>query len=419
MLLVVGFFSLLAAALAPALGLEMAIFWCGLNGVVCTGLIYYLSRVQERFTPGVIWLLIACAMMVFTSVYYYNAGLAGPVVYLVILLALVLALVAPPAHQGWMVGALGLNMVLLIGAEYAVPGWPIPYPNRLAQFADHATAVPYTLIFGWLAVRAFKASYYRERRRTLRQNALLARQRAQLAAQTTDLQTALALAQARAEFIQSLLRELSHRVKNNLQFVSALLSLQADQTAAPATRIALEESRQRLFSIILLHQRLYHEPDAGATSLNIALAPYLTELINGLLDAGPGADARPRLALTLDDTLVLPTEIALPLGLIVNELLTNALKYAFPGTAGAPPGGACLMCGLVQAALPATGLLLTVADNGVGLPLGTNPLVATGFGLRLVQLLTRQLVGTVSAHAAPGQGVRWEVHLPAPALVRG
>ncbi len=417
MLLVIGFFSAIATALMPVLGLEPGIFWTGLVGLGLIAVVYYLSRGRGWFTPAVIWLFVSFVVAAFSAVYYYNAGLDGPGVYMVLMLALIFPMVAPLRHQGGMVAVLGLNLLALLAVEYYLPAWPRPYPGRLARFLDHATAVAYTLGLGLVALRAFKVSYYRERTKTLRQNALLARQRARLAAQTADLQTALALSQARAEFIQALLRELSHRVKNNLQFVSALLSLQAGQATTPATRLALEESRQRLFSIILLHQRLYRDGDNDGDggdsdptqALAIALPAYLTELTTGLLDAVPTPAGRPTLHLSCAPDLALPTETVLPLGLILNELLTNALKYAFPASRTVAPQ---LTCALTR--VSAEVLTLTVSDNGVGLPPGLDPLAAPGFGLRLVRLLSRQLDGELACTPAPGGGVVWHLRLPMP-----
>lgn len=415
MLLVIGFFSAIATVLIPTLGLEPGVFWTGLVGLGLTGVVYFLSRGRGWFTPAVIWLFVGFVVVVFSAVYYYNAGLDGPGVYMVLLLALIFSMIAPLRHQGWIVAVLGLNLLALLAVEYYLPAWPRPYPGRPARFLDHATAVAYTLGLGLMALRAFNVSYYRERTKTLRQNALLARQRARLAAQTADLQTALALSQARAEFIQALLRELNHRVKNNLQFVSALLSLQAGQATAPATRQALEESRQRLFSIILLHQRLYRDGDNDSDNgdptqaLAIALPAYLTELTTGLLDAVLTPAGRPTLHLTCAPDLTLPTEMVLPLGLILNELLTNALKYAFPaGLAAAPQ----LTCALTLTSDEV--LTLAVNDNGVGLPPGLDPLAASGFGLRLVRLLSRQLDGELACTPAPGGGVAWHLRLPMP-----
>jgi len=197
----------------------------------------------------------------------------------------------------------------------------------------------------------------------------------------------------------SLLQEVHHRVKNNLQVISSLLSLQASHLAGNE-RAALDESRHRVQAMALIHQLLYERNDFSGA----ALAPYLTRLC-GLLRESSG---RPGVSLRLNvvppaDAYALDIERAVPCGLLVNELVTNALKHAFPeGRSGTVDVGLRLtdegIC------------LLTVDDDGIGLPDGVLPGDTTTLGLQLVWLLTDQLGGSLRVRAGPG--AHFEIHMP-------
>ena len=150
-----------------------------------------------------------------------------------------------------------------------------------------------------------------------------------------------------------LLRELHHRVKNNLQTVSSLLRLQSRADMDPAARTAIEEANARVKSMVLVHQDLYREGQLTAVDMQA----YLPKLGTALL-RGHGLEQRVRLSWTIDP-LRLDVDSAVPIGLIVNELITNALKHAFPGEGAGEVGVELHDRGEI--------LQLTVRDDGVGL----------------------------------------------------
>lgn len=173
-----------------------------------------------------------------------------------------------------------------------------------------------------------------------------------------------------------LLREIHHRVKNNLQVVQSLLGLQARAHDDPRVRAMFEESQARIHSMALLHETLY-----GSTDLaRIDFAEYLTQLAAHLLRSY-GALGRVRLRAELDK-VQLNLDVAVPCGLIVNELLSNSLKYAFPNNRQGE-----IRIGLRE---PEAGLVeLLVADDGIGL--GSEWQTSKTLGLRLVRTLADQL----------------------------
>lgn len=174
-----------------------------------------------------------------------------------------------------------------------------------------------------------------------------------------------------------LLKEIHHRVKNNLEVVSSLLALQSAQIDDPHTKDAMQESQNRVQSIGIVHQKLYQGNTPGA----IEMKDYFLNLSESVLDSF-GADDKIKIELAMEK-LDLDIDTAVPLGLIVNELLTNTLKYAFPQGQN----------GNVRIKLEkrTSGILhLEVSDDGVGKSAAVQ---GTGFGTQLVSLLTRQLSG--------------------------
>jgi PAS domain S-box-containing protein len=190
-----------------------------------------------------------------------------------------------------------------------------------------------------------------------------------------------------------LLREIHHRVKNNLQVISSLLNLQARQTSDMPTRAAIEDAQSRVRSIAVIHEMLYQTPDLARVDMN----EYVERLARLLSHSFGARDV----ALEVHcEKVVLPVDHAVPCGLILNELLTNAFKYAFRPT------------GLTGARIVVTmaredhELLLTVADNGVGLPASIDPRTTTTLGMSLLRMLAQQLRGRLDATVDGGTSVR-------------
>ncbi|HNG88722.1 MAG TPA: tetratricopeptide repeat protein [Saprospiraceae bacterium] len=190
-----------------------------------------------------------------------------------------------------------------------------------------------------------------------------------------------------------LLKEIHHRVKNNLEVVSSLLALQSAQIDDPNVKDAMQEGQNRVQSIGIVHQKLYQRDNLAA----IEMKDYFLNLSESVLDSF-GADDRVQIECSMSQ-LELDIDTAVPLGLIVNELLTNALKYAFPEGRK----------GKIQIKLERKNehaLHLQIADDGVGkasaAPRGT------GFGTQLVELLTRQLNGSMRKDTRHGTAVSFD-----------
>ncbi|MDP2686020.1 MAG: tetratricopeptide repeat protein [Aequorivita sp.] len=189
-----------------------------------------------------------------------------------------------------------------------------------------------------------------------------------------------------------LLREIHHRVKNNLEMVKSLIALQSAKLEDGASKEAMLASQNRVQSMGIIHQKLYQGENLGA----IEMKDYFINLSEGILDSF-NAEDKVKIECAMDD-LNLDVDTAVPIGLIVNELLTNALKYAFPeGTKGK------INISLSQ---ENNALLLKVSDNGIGKTQGSKP-KGTGFGTQLIELLTQQLNGTISEDHQNGTAVNF------------
>lgn len=191
---------------------------------------------------------------------------------------------------------------------------------------------------------------------------------------------------------EALLREVHHRVKNNLAVIASLIGLQAGDIADAATRRMLAELQERVRVMALVHEHLYRSSSLARVDFKAYLETLTREIVS-TRDCG----SQVRLDLEVTDA-ALDIEQAIPCGMIVNELLSNAYKYAFP-PARLAAGGCAVRVTLSRAA---EGLALTVADNGVGLPQETDWRSADTLGLRLVQALARQIGARVALRGEGG-----------------
>ena len=193
-----------------------------------------------------------------------------------------------------------------------------------------------------------------------------------------------------------LLKEIHHRVKNNMNVITSLLSLQAREIQGDSrAEAALKESIQRVRSMALVHEKLYQVSDLS----KIPFREYIEILVQELLTI---YDAQNRIAVNYQvQPVKLSINLAIPCGLILNELITNALKHAFPQGSGH-----------IGVALSTTeaGYRLTVSDDGTGMPEAVDIASAESLGLHLVHILIEQLEGQFVLNRAQGT----EIHITFP-----
>ncbi|MCJ2013825.1 histidine kinase dimerization/phosphoacceptor domain -containing protein [Methylobacterium sp. J-076] len=209
----------------------------------------------------------------------------------------------------------------------------------------------------------------------------------QVAERTRDLSHAL-------EQKTALLHEIDHRVKNNLQVISSLMLLKARRTPEGEARDALEGMAERIGALSIAHRLLYSEEDSTHFALTEFVGELLSDIDTGMADDRVGIETRV-------DPLKLPASMAAPLALMIHELVSNALRHAFPG------GRAGRVS--VTAWRTETGMGVEVRDTGIGI--AQCPPNEAGFGRGLVEMVTRQLRGSVRwADTAPG--TRVEIAIP-------
>lgn len=195
---------------------------------------------------------------------------------------------------------------------------------------------------------------------------------------------------------ETLLREIHHQVKNNLQVISSLLRLQSSRVEDPRWAALLEESQARVDAIALVHERLYLADDVA----RVDFSSYLEELARNL--SSTFADARVVIVVHAGGA-ELPVDCAISCGLVVNELLTNALKHAFTdGRSGRVA---------VRASRQVAAMEIEVEDDGVGI---TDDPGGDGMGLTLIKALARQLGGTFSLEKGAACGTMGRLSFAVP-----
>jgi two-component sensor histidine kinase/CheY-like chemotaxis protein len=185
----------------------------------------------------------------------------------------------------------------------------------------------------------------------------------------------------------ALLREVGHRVSNSLQLIGSLISIQAARISDPSARDALLQARERVQAVMLVHRRLYTSDEVGSIEIDKYLDAMAEELQASVLAVDQGHKI-----VVSANPLRIPTDKAVSVGVIVNELITNALKYAFPSGRG----------GTIRIGLDSTSdehAILTVEDDGVGYSDSAAP-KGTGLGTLIIGAMTKTLQGSVERQPA-------------------
>jgi len=179
-----------------------------------------------------------------------------------------------------------------------------------------------------------------------------------------------------------LLKEIYHRVKNNLQVISSLLNLQVETTSDSSAQLVLLESAARVKTMALIHEMLYQSGNLA----RVEMADYVKNLFNYLYDIYEIDPQQVKHSLDID-SISLNIDKAIPCGLIINELVSNAFKHAFPNN----------KAGEIKLTLnkQENNLILAVEDNGVGVPENIDIRNTSSLGMQLIHNLTKQLAGNI------------------------
>jgi two-component sensor histidine kinase len=190
--------------------------------------------------------------------------------------------------------------------------------------------------------------------------------------------------------VNTLLKEVHHRVKNNLQIISSLLNLQSNEENNPEVKEALLKSKNRILSIALIHQNLY-----GSKNLSsIKARDFIEQLVLNIKNSIEQNASKITTNINVSKDLLFNMDVMTPLGLIINELLTNSYKYAFSKNAE----------GDISISINSVGenqFILEYSDTGTGLPENINFKNVETLGLGLIKILSEQLNGTVEYSRDP------------------
>jgi two-component sensor histidine kinase len=220
----------------------------------------------------------------------------------------------------------------------------------------------------------------------------------QLQAELVERERTTAVIQSSLREKEMLLKEIHHRVKNNMQVISSLLNLQGKQIKDEQARSIFEESQNRVKSMSLIHESLYQSADLS----HIDFEEYLRKLISHISRSYQTQTEAIKMSVNVGD-IALGVDMAVPCGLIINELISNSLKHAFPaGTAGEI---------LIDLSASEGSYKLTLSDDGIGFPKGLEVEQAKTLGLKLVRTLTEQLQGELTC--TNGNGTKFEIIFPA------
>lgn len=230
-------------------------------------------------------------------------------------------------------------------------------------------------VAGIFAVLIIAILLYRQSRLRKKNNMLITRKNDQLQQLVADKEW--------------LLKEVHHRVKNNLQIIISLLDSQSEYIDNEAALMAIEDNMRRVHAMALIHQKLYEFDE----NTSISMPEYIHELVDYARDS---FDTGSRIIFEQTcEPIALDISQVIPIGLIINESIVNAIKYAFPNNRK----------GIVRISFYKVGmdhLVLEISDNGIGLPAGFNTQAHSSLGLDLMQGLTRQMNGTFSYESKNG-----------------
>src|SRR6478736_163816 len=385
-------FAIVGAIINYVIGLEPQNVWLCIIGAIISAGLFYGSRVRKYFSQLLIFSYIITTMLILSSMYFYSGGMNGTTIYVFILLLNIFVIIMPPRYQYWVFGILYTCVAVLLMQEYYHEDWVTPYHSMEEKMLDHGSGLLFCMFFNTAIIVASRRSFFNERQKVVRQNESLTLLNGQIEAQRQVLEEAVQLANQRRDNIEVLLNELNHRVKNNLQVVSSLLRLQAQTVTDETARQAILDSKNRLKSMILVHQQLYLDE----SSQQIFMPEYLRKLSQSVMHTYNG-DLNDEIVSFAVSPVWLKVEKAISIGLISNELITNCFKHAVNKENGCK----------IDVKLTKTGEqhLLSVADNGTGF---CETKKAQTFGLGLVKSLVMQLNGTYQIKFE--QGTCWEIY---------
>ena len=261
--------------------------------------LYYLVRIKSLFSAFIIVSSAIFLLLILSISFFYNSGTHGKVIPVLFIYLMIYLLSTRKPLNYYVAGLHMVSIISILLLQYLHPEWVTNYSNDTALLLDNVATFIYFSFVMYYVVDIIKNDLQKEQESYGQKDNYLDKQKL---------------------FIRDLLSELNHRVKNNLQVISALLSLQAYRTKHPQAVSALQEGKNRLESMSIVHKKLYQEEFFN----QISLAEYIDDLIDHVLT---GLDNPLEIEKKVED-IMLTADQAIPLGLILNEIFTDIKTHA-------------------------------------------------------------------------------------------
>lgn len=379
-------FAFIASTSNWIIGLHPLTIWPGYLGGFTSLVIFYLSRFKKVFNVQITISYLLLTMVFMCSIYFFNDGSSGTIIYLIIMFLTIMLMIVHPRFQ-FLVFTISFGTILtLLWLEFRHPEWVVAYESEQVRMQDFAATIFLSTLFTTITVVIFRTSYIYERKQVGRQNAELLvlnrridLQKAELERKAKELEQSILLAHERNTRIETLMKELHHRVKNNLQVISSLLALQYNRMEDNPARQSLMSSRTRIEAMSLIHKSLYQHENVT----EVEMETYLKSLVQLVAASYGREESHVSLHVKLNNNMV-DIDRAIPIGLIVNELLSNACKHAFDEKQDTRIRVSFMQEG-------DAGYVLQVADNGQGMSIQDGVEKGGSFGMKLVRTLVSQL----------------------------
>jgi len=355
----ISIFALVGTIANYLTGLNFTVIFLSFIGFIVTFSLFYLSRFKNKYSTHLIIYYLISMGLILGIMFFFNAGVNGTVTYLILMFLNIFVLIVSEKKQNLIYLFFYVLLVSLIALNYTYPELITNYNSSEEAFADHAITMLYTMYFTTYIIATFRKKISDDRKIIIsKSNELetlyeeISIQKIGLQNNAKELKKALDKTNERNKYIETLIKELSHRVKNNLQLVTSLLDIQSMKITDSKSREAINEAKNRLLAMLLAHQKLYSIENA----VSIYIPDYVTQLAE-MTQASYNEFYNECIEI---DCIPIRYEVekVIPLGLIINEIITNSFKHAFKETKNP------------QIKIKITQInqnnILTISDNGSG-----------------------------------------------------
>lgn len=371
-------FAIIGGIANDAINLPFITVWTSYLGAFISVVVYWLSRFKNIFNLFSILIYLVTAFAILGVMYFYNGGINGTIIYLLIMLLNIFILITPYSYQYLVYIIIYSDFFILVMLEYFNPDWVLDYANKDQKVLDHIVTMLYSMLFTSIIINVFRKKNIEDRVEILSIN--------------QELIIANEISTQKTEHIETLLKELNHRVKNNLQLIISLINMQAATLSDSNAKMALTQASDRMLSLVLVHQKLYKTQQ----NEDIFMPDFLKELVENI-DNSFQTGGNDNIIFNLDN-INLNSEKAILIGFIVTELVTNAYKHAFTQNKQHQ---------LQINFLKVEGTFcLQIIDNGIGF---NTQAKQYNFGYQLIEKLMIQLKGKWSINSELGFGTKVEI----------